>query len=181
MDDKVAERFWSKVARGSDDECWPWLDGKSAYGAFWDGERTHGAHRWAYMHAVGPIPDGLVIDHLCRNTRCVNPRHLEPVTHAENTRRGLANPRPRPAKSHKPQPRPTTSTKAILFRPEEVAEMLGLTKQYIWKLAREGLVAHHRFGGRYRFSKADVEAILAISRHEVEPVAGGPVPIGRQP
>lgn len=45
------------------------------------------AHRIAYAMVRGPIPDGLSLDHLCRNTRCVNPFHLEPVTRAENTRR----------------------------------------------------------------------------------------------
>ena len=48
------------------------------------------AHRWAYEHFVGPIPDGMMIDHLCRVPRCANPEHLEPVTNAENVRRGLA-------------------------------------------------------------------------------------------
>ena len=46
------------------------------------------AHRWSYEHFVGPIPDGLVIDHLCRVRHCVNPDHLEPVTNEENLRRG---------------------------------------------------------------------------------------------
>ena len=46
-------------------------------------------HRLSYEAARGPIPDGLVLDHLCRNHRCVLPEHLEPVTRAENTRRGV--------------------------------------------------------------------------------------------
>lgn len=45
------------------------------------------AYRFAYEHFVGPIPEGLELDHLCRNPGCVNPEHLEPVTHGENTRR----------------------------------------------------------------------------------------------
>jgi hypothetical protein len=48
------------------------------------------AHRFYYEQHVGPIPEGLQLDHLCRNTRCVNPAHLEPVTGAENMRRRVA-------------------------------------------------------------------------------------------
>jgi hypothetical protein len=46
------------------------------------------AHRYAYEQLVGPIPEGLVLDHLCRNRLCINPLHLEPVTIGENIRRG---------------------------------------------------------------------------------------------
>lgn len=46
------------------------------------------AHRYVYESIRGPIPEGLVLDHLCRNTSCVNPDHLEPVTYGENFRRG---------------------------------------------------------------------------------------------
>lgn len=84
----IEERFFSKVDAGG--VCWEWTAGLNArgYGVFGVGRRQNSyAHRWAYMHLVGPIPDGLTLDHLCRNTRCVNPDHLEPVTRAENNRR----------------------------------------------------------------------------------------------
>jgi hypothetical protein len=48
------------------------------------------AHRWSYEYHVGPIPDGLQLDHLCRVRRCVNPWHLEPVTNRVNSQRGKA-------------------------------------------------------------------------------------------
>jgi len=70
--------------------CWLWLGHKDprGYGKFFaaPGNRTT-AYRWSYEHHIGPIPEGLHIDHLCRVPACVNPEHLEPVTSAENTRR----------------------------------------------------------------------------------------------
>jgi hypothetical protein len=52
--------------------------------------KAQAAHRVAYEEAIGPIPEGLELDHLCRNRACVNPEHLEPVTHAEDNRRAAA-------------------------------------------------------------------------------------------
>ncbi len=72
--------------------CWPWTAAKvhNGYGVFWTGRRLNYAHRVVYEWLVGPIPPGLEIDHLCRNRGCVRPSHLEPVTHQENDRRGVA-------------------------------------------------------------------------------------------
>lgn len=89
----VAERYWPKVAVGSFDECWPWVGhvDQRGYGRIKIGGlrgRAAHAHRVGYELQVGPIPEGLVIDHLCRNRACQNARHLEPVTMRENTLRG---------------------------------------------------------------------------------------------
>ena len=86
----VADRFWPKVDRSAgQDSCWLWTAAKepAGYGHFKKDGRPHPAHRVAYEMVVGPIPDGLDLDHLCRNPSCVNPAHLEPVTPRENTRR----------------------------------------------------------------------------------------------
>lgn len=67
---------------------WPRARTKMGYGVVsYPGGREY-AHRAAYRFFVGPIPEGLELDHLCRNPSCLNPEHLEPVTHAENMRRG---------------------------------------------------------------------------------------------
>jgi hypothetical protein len=85
------ERFMAKVVK-QDDGCWLWTGAKSknGYGIAWDGTRTLVAHRFAYRHFVGAIPEGLDLDHLCRNRACVNPTHLEPVTRRVNALRGVA-------------------------------------------------------------------------------------------
>lgn len=83
---------WPKVDRRGDGECWPWLAGRNKSGghgiAYVGNQKSMAAHRAVYEILVGPIPDGLVLDHLCRNAGCVNPAHCEPVTQAENVRRG---------------------------------------------------------------------------------------------
>lgn len=69
--------------------CWNWQGYIShGYGVYYEGDVGRRAHRVYYERYIGPIPDGYVIDHLCRNRRCCNPAHLEPVTSRENIRRG---------------------------------------------------------------------------------------------
>ena len=81
------ERFWARVDKSG--TCWKWQGSSSqGYGSFSADGRTVRAHRYAYELTVGPIPHGLVLDHLCRVRSCVNPAHLEPVTNVENVLRG---------------------------------------------------------------------------------------------
>lgn len=83
----VAERFWSKVEKT--ESCWIWTGSKpNGYGQFYLEGKNRPAHRVSYELLRGAIPNGLVLDHLCQTPACVNPDHLEPVTHQENIRRG---------------------------------------------------------------------------------------------
>ena len=82
----VEERFelQHEIRQGSD--CWWWIGAKSSngYGRFSVNGQMALAHRWAYEHRISPIPDGLVIDHLCQNRACVNHDHLQAITGALN-------------------------------------------------------------------------------------------------
>lgn len=84
----LEDRLWTKVNKTA--ECWEWTAGRNTdgYGSFRINGAMAGAHRVIYELLNGEIPEGLELDHLCRNKICVNPYHLEPVTHKENVLRG---------------------------------------------------------------------------------------------
>jgi len=100
-------RFEDKVMPEPNSGCWLWTAGctTAGYGTLRIEGKPRYAHRLSYEHFVGPIPEGLNIDHLCRNTYCCNPAHLEPVTNRENTMRGKAGAKQRPM-THCPQGHP---------------------------------------------------------------------------
>lgn len=100
----VEARFWSNV-RIEEDKCHLWVGNKrpNGYGRFTVGKKGCLAHRWAFERFRGPIPEGMQLDHLCRNRLCVNPDHLEPVTLKENIGRGLTGTNPN-SWQFRPQP-----------------------------------------------------------------------------
>ena len=102
-------RFWKKVKKT--DTCWIWIGAKSeqGYGRFIaQSGRVLQAHRFAYELMNGVIPEGMELDHLCKNPSCVNPSHLEVVTHAENIVRSMAGKvnNPQTIKTHCPSGHP---------------------------------------------------------------------------
>lgn len=98
-----AERFWTRVNLLHPTGCWPWLGNLNdqGYGTFSANKRKIRAHRFAFEQIVGPITDGLVLDHMCHNAdlrckggptcwhrRCVNPAHMESTSSITNVMRG---------------------------------------------------------------------------------------------
>ena len=94
------QRLMSRVERT--DGCWLWTGAKTGhgYGVIYYKGRQIGAHVLSYRLLMGDIPEGYDLDHLCRTPACVNPAHLEPVTHAENCRRGERGMRTHCPKGH---------------------------------------------------------------------------------
>lgn len=171
--------FWTKVDKNGPvpdhrpelGPCWIWsgyVHPITGYGQYGVRKGTRLAHRIGYEYAVGPIPEGLHLDHLCRVRRCLRWDHLQPVTPRENIARGLGGdswgytPDPLPPKPEK-KPRPTTCTecdsgrpvyKRTLCRPcyrkwlkdPDVVRPLSLTpEQRFWaKVDKNGPIPEHR-------------------------------------
>jgi HNH endonuclease len=112
---KTAADIWIRVAVGDPEECWPFLGSLTTkgYGTFSYGYRRCQAHRVTYELTKGSIPDDLELDHLCRNRRCCNPSHLEPVTGLENVRR---SPIHNGARTHCPQGHPYSGDNLRIYR-----------------------------------------------------------------
>lgn len=119
---------------GYETPCWIWLLKKHHTGYGWVGVKGKQwlAHRWYYEQAHGPIPDGLQLDHLCRQRLCVNPDHLEPVTPLENTRRS------RSSKLSTDQAREIYARRLAGERAILLAEEFGVSRQTIDLIAKNG-------------------------------------------
>ncbi|AGY47176.1 HNH endonuclease [Clavibacter phage CN1A] len=139
----MVERFWSKVYKTHG--CWLWeaAVGKDGYGRFREGgrgSRLLAAHRVAYELEVGPIPDGLQLDHLCRTRSCVRPDHLEAVTSAENTRRGKAGESAGAANRAKvrcPQDHEYTSENTYVYRGSRYCRACHKRREAVRRKGRE--------------------------------------------
>lgn len=96
----IEKALWDKVTVTG--FCWlfeGWVD-KEGYGYARFDLKAQRVHKLAYEQLIGPVPDGLHLDHLCRVRHCVNPDHLEPVTPRENLMRGFTHARVNAEKSH---------------------------------------------------------------------------------
>ena len=128
-------RFWAKVEKT--DGCWLWLGtrDRDGYGSF-RGSRSDEkvrAHRWSYERYVGPIPDGLTIDHLCRNPSCVNPEHMEPVTKGENTLRGNGAPARNARKTHCNRGHPFDEANTRIWKGKRACRECGRLNQAAYR------------------------------------------------
>jgi HNH endonuclease len=122
MTESELARFWPNIYEGG--ECWLWITvhDQRGYGTFrLTGQRKkHFAHRLAYEHWIGPIPAGLEIDHLCRTPQCVNPWHLEAVSHQVNIQRAHWTPAVREARRQ----RAANPSEAALVKQQAARERL---------------------------------------------------------
>jgi hypothetical protein len=137
----IEERFWAKI-RKADDGCWYWMGANNGvgYGTFWVkwGQRVY-AHRYSFEMAKGPIPESMVLDHLCRHPACVNPDHLEAVPPWVNSRRGLTVPATNVAKTTCPRGHEYDAVKSYKGRPLRYCKRCQNIRNRVGYLKRNGL------------------------------------------
>jgi hypothetical protein len=114
--------------------CWIWIgcvsgsrNGQNKYGAISVGNQRKKVHRIAYEMLKGSIPEGMEIDHLCKNTLCCNPDHLEPVPHSTNCQRGQAG-KYQLLKTHCPQGHEYTPENTYMYRNRRTCRICAYEK-----------------------------------------------------
>lgn len=89
--EEQSKRFWAKVNKKGDNECWEWIAAKNnkGYGQFRIGGVSKSTHRISYIIHKGEMPDGLMICHTCNNPTCINPNHLYAGTGKDNMKQSV--------------------------------------------------------------------------------------------
>ena len=116
MRKNTPETIWGRVNKT--DSCWIWTGAatRGGYGCFTLGNKPYLAHRWSYVQTHGEIPEGKEIDHMCGVTRCMNPDHLEAVTHQENLMRGQTTCAAHAVKTECPSGHPYSGSNLYLWK-----------------------------------------------------------------
>jgi hypothetical protein len=140
-DRTVEERFWEKVDKDGPvpdyrpelGPCWVWTASTmEGYGSFWIDGKSIGAHRMTYGWFVGEVPEGHEIDHLCRVRHCVNPAHLEAVTHWTNVVRGVSPWGLNAVKTHCPQGHEYDEENAYIYDGERHCRICSRERTNEW-------------------------------------------------
>lgn len=143
------ERFLEKISPEPNSGCWLWAgtvhsNGYGGFNAAGNAVGTVTAHRFSYEHFVGPVPDGLHLDHLCRTRICVNPAHLEPVTCRENALRGKRTSREtngggqiNTAKTHCPYGHPYSGENLLVYRGNRQCRTCKRRRWHEWNTSRK--------------------------------------------
>lgn len=165
-------RFWAKVSPPNGAGCWLWTATLvRGYGQFGIGSRRQYAHRVAYELLVGPVPEGLQLDHLCRTPACVNPAHLDPVTCRENLLRGVKARPVKPCRAKPGQPddpetiggRVRAAREAAGISQVDLAKRCGWSKAQQWQIEEDWRATEPRLSTMRTLAEAlDVPVMLLI-------------------
>ena len=156
------QRFREKFEINHKTDCWDWMAAKSStgYGLFSVNAKLIRAHRFSYESQRGPIPEGLTLDHLCRNRGCVNPNHLEAVTSAENILRGVGFSALNAKKTHCPKGHPL-SGENLLNSPSIKGRQCRICANYYAKLKR---LNNKPYWDRYNEKRRNMRLLNRITK-----------------